>query len=314
MKHTFPRWIWIAVVLAWARCGAFAVVIAGGDGRGNTNAPVSDPGWANVGQFNSGQNSAVYLGNGWVLTAWHVKSNDSPTQVRFAGTWYGLDTTSWTRITNANGTRADMVLVRATNAPPLADVTLRTTQIPNNASLVMVGNGRLRHPTNTYWNAAWQPTNQESSVHAGFLMTEGFLAQRWGSNTVNNAEKSVSVGDSYFAVTTTSFSVSFDGGLSGDEAQATVGDSGGAVFYKSGGTWELVGMMYNVGVVSGQPWPSTIVYGDKTWSANLTTSVYRAQIEAVIPEPATAALIAAAAAVLGIVRRRRRSAHGSPPP
>lgn len=72
--------------------------------------------------------------------------------------------------------------------------------------------------------------------------------------------------------------------------------------------------MYNVGVVSGQPWPSTIVYGDKTWSANLTTSVYRAQIEAVIPEPATAALIAAAAAVLGIVRRRRRSAHGSPPP
>ena len=49
---------------------ASAVIIVSGDGSGNTTAPADDPGFANVGIRGSG--SAVYLGDGWALTAAHV--------------------------------------------------------------------------------------------------------------------------------------------------------------------------------------------------------------------------------------------------
>ncbi len=285
---------------------ARAVVIAGGDGLGNTNAPSDNPGWANVGQFNTGQNSAVYLGNRWVLTAWHVYSNDHPTQVRFGSTWYNLESNSWTRITNSSGTYADMILVRTETAPPLPDVTLRSSTIPNNAQLVMIGNGRQRHPTNSYWNAAWQETNAAGAVYTGFKMTTGFLQQRWGLNVIDNAFKSVNIIDGYFMVTTTSFRVTFDADAGPDEAQAVIGDSGGAVFYKSGGTWELVGMMFNVGTEAGQPWPNVVVYGNRSWVANLTTPVYYNQLAAAIPEPGTVAMAALAFFVVRTLRRLRR--------
>ena len=45
-------------------------IVAGGDGSQNTTAPADDPGFANIGIRGSG--SAVYLGDGWVLTATHV--------------------------------------------------------------------------------------------------------------------------------------------------------------------------------------------------------------------------------------------------
>ncbi len=291
------------VMGAWS---ARAVVIAGGDGLGNTNAPPDDPGWNNVGQFNTGQNTALYLGNRWVLTAWHVYSNDHPTQVRFGSTWYNLEPTSWTRITNATGTYADMVLVRTTTTPPLPDVTLRSLPIPNNASLVMIGNGRQRHPTNSYWTADWQETNAAEAVYTGFKMTAGLLQQRWGVNTIDNAYKSVNVSDGFYMVTTTAFRVTFDQGAGDNEAQAVVGDSGGPVFYKSGGTWQLVGMLFNVGTEPGQPWPDVVVYGNHSWAANLTTPVYYNQLAAAIPEPGTVALVVLAAGTVRMWRRLRR--------
>ena len=49
---------------------AAPVLIATGDGTGNTEAPAADPGFGNVGIVNS--LSGVYVGNGWVLTANHV--------------------------------------------------------------------------------------------------------------------------------------------------------------------------------------------------------------------------------------------------
>ncbi|MCX7819447.1 MAG: trypsin-like peptidase domain-containing protein [Kiritimatiellae bacterium] len=308
MRAAASRWFWrlsCLLAIAGAEAGR-AVVIAGGDGLGNTNAPPDDPGWANVGQFNVGQNSAVYLGNRWVLTAWHVYSNDQPTQVRFGGTWYPLESNTWTRITNSSGTFADMVLVRTQTAPPLPDVTLRSSQIPDNAQLVMIGNGRQRHPTNSYWNSSWQETNAAGAVYTGFKMTTGSLQQRWGLNTIDNPFKSVNVFDLYYMLTTTSFRVTFNDDAGPNEAQAVIGDSGGPVFYKSGATWELVGMLYNVGVEPGQPWPSAIVYGNRSWAANLTTAVYYDQLAAAIPEPGIVGMGALAAGVLQVFRRLRR--------
>ena len=59
-----------------------AVVIASGDGTGNTTAPPDDPGFSNVGIVGSG--TAVYLGFGWVLTATHVGAGST----LFNNAWY----------------------------------------------------------------------------------------------------------------------------------------------------------------------------------------------------------------------------------
>ena len=50
------------------------MIIASGDGTGNTTAPADDPGFANVG--NRGGLTGVYLGRRWVLTANHVGEGD----------------------------------------------------------------------------------------------------------------------------------------------------------------------------------------------------------------------------------------------
>ena len=64
---------WLAlgmVLLAFAAAPAGAVLIASGNGTGNTGPPPDDPGFAHAGVLSN--NSAVYLGDGWVLTANHV--------------------------------------------------------------------------------------------------------------------------------------------------------------------------------------------------------------------------------------------------
>src|SRR3954468_14725557 len=83
MLHPDIRLICIRTALI---CGTFAsvfaavpgraVVLAGGDGTQNTSPPaVDDFGFANVGRvFNTADgffNSGVYLGHGWVLSAYH---------------------------------------------------------------------------------------------------------------------------------------------------------------------------------------------------------------------------------------------------
>ena len=47
-----------------------ALILADGDGTGNTTVPADDPGWSNVGRY--GDFTATYLGNGWAIAADHV--------------------------------------------------------------------------------------------------------------------------------------------------------------------------------------------------------------------------------------------------
>lgn len=287
---------------------ARAVIINSADGSGNASAPADDPGWSNVGTFNRGLNSAIYLGNDWVLTALHVASNDRPTQVSFQGSWYGLDTNSWRRVTNATGTFADMAAVRVTNGPALPDVALRSSAIPDDAGVTMIGRGYNRAPTNTFWDASWTRTNAAAAAHTGFLWASG-QTMRWGENVVNNGEKSeVGVNPGYGGLTTVSFSVTFDAGAGADEAQGAIGDSGGAVFYKSGAQWQLVGMMYTIDEYDGQAAKDlySAAYGNKTWSANLTQPEYYTQLAQMIPEPSTALSLAAGLAIWGWIARHRR--------
>jgi len=81
------------------------------------------------------------------------------------------------------------------------------------------------------------------------------------------------------AVTTHCFGMSFLRGGSDHEAQATVGDSGGAVFVREPDGWRLAGLILSVKKLPGQDLEE-VLFGNATYAADL--SLYRPQIERVL--------------------------------
>src|SRR5262245_66071939 len=61
----------LLLLIAPATC---ALVVESDAGDASTRPPVPDPGWGNIGR-RSGY-PAIYLGNGWVITAGHVGAGD----------------------------------------------------------------------------------------------------------------------------------------------------------------------------------------------------------------------------------------------
>lgn len=287
---------------------AHAVIIAGGDGQGNTNAPADDPGWNYVGQLANKASGVTYLGSNWFITAYHIKTLDSPAAVLLNGATYDIDSNSWSRLTNSNGTSADLEMFRVdetvSNMPALS---LRITTPSFNASVVMIGNGKDRETNASYWTASWQLTNAAAGVYSGFYwsvqsLDDSGTTKRWGQNNV--VQRNISVDDGYG--TTTVFSTMFDAAGGTNEALGALYDSGGGVFLKSGSTWQLAGMMITADSLSGQP-DFTAVYGNSTYIADL--SAYNDQIVSLkaIPEPASMFIMGAGALLAVRMIRRWRT-------
>ena len=247
----------LLIALAFPRDAA-AVLIASGDGTGNTTAPPDDPGFANVGLRDL--QSALYLGNRWVLTANHVGFGN----VVFEGVTYTAVTGSKVRIKNPDTTNADMQMFKLIETPPLPPLEISASPPPIGSAVVLIGHGRNRGAATSYLG------------YDGWLWGAGH-AMRWGTNTVATPP---AVFDTSWA-----FSTIFDPIASGgtaQEAQAAIGDSGGGVFYQSGSVWRLVGVLYARDVHPGQP-PETSLYGNTSFATDLAT--YRAQITATASQP-----------------------------
>lgn len=278
-----------------------AVVIS--SGTGNTGAPADDPGFANVGTLNGA--SVIYLGNQWVLTAAHV-AGSLPASVNFGGTNYTTELGSWQRLTN-NGTGGmsaltDMVVFRLALDPGLSALTISSTSLSSGNELIMIGNGRDRQAGTTYWNSSWtEVTPPPPATYTGFK-TNATKTVRWGQNKVAVSGTNINAGFGDVRSLTTTFTQ--NGGALTHEAQAVNGDSGGAVFYKNGSSWELSGMMVAIATLSGQP-ADTAVYGDVTYSADL--SFYRSQIVSItsVPEPSSLVLLLFSSVALLAQRRPR---------
>jgi hypothetical protein len=269
-----------------------AVIVYGGDGTQNTSAPADDPGWANAGI--RGGATGVYLGHHWVLTAAHVGIGS----IVLNGISYGAVSGSSIRLKNPDNTDADLLLFQISGDPQLPALTVSSTTPANNSTVTMIGYGRNRAAEPTLWDASWN--EDPSGTREGYKWAAG-QTMRWGQNTIVN--------------NTHSFQTRFS--ASPNNAQAATGDSGGAVFFKNGETWELAGIIHSISLFSGQP-SSTSVYkyplfpavmgtdGQRTYIADL--SVYRDQIIAVVPEPSTWAmlLMGAAALLLRVLRRTGR--------
>jgi hypothetical protein len=191
----------------------------------------------------------------------------------------------------------------------LPTLSIAATTPTAGTAVTMIGAG-LDWGAFTRWSvntstSPWTWTEVPSGGNFAGYKTVSSRALRWGTNNVSGT------GDWIFFdnrdVLTMQTTFVFADGTS--EAQAVVGDSGGPVFVRNGGQWELAGIMVTVGAFSGQPSPGlTAVFGNVTYMADL--SFYRDQIVAVVPEPDAATLAGvalAAAAAWGALGRRSRA-------
>jgi hypothetical protein len=223
--------------------GAQGLVIERESGMLNQRAPADDPGWANVGVCKRW--TAVYLGRGWVLTAAHVGVSN----IELDGTMYEADKKSRERVLNSDGTEADLMLFRIDPVPELPSLEISAEPPPLGNSIVMVGSGMGRGESTT------------GQGRVGFSWQEPFV-KRWGTSRVYEHLDYRSVGNTH------AFATRFSIAKTEYEAQAALGDSGGAAFAYLEDRWQLVGIILAVDNHSGQPERSA-VYGNRTMIADL---------------------------------------------
>lgn len=305
----------ILIPLVVATLPLHAVIVAQGDGTQNTTAPVDDFGFANVGVIFDPADGifvgGVYLGGGWVLSAYHGVRDASQTGFQFGDAYFGgqlctVDASSATRLHTPGFASADLALFHLTSEPALPSVTIASVAPTDNLSLVMMGAGPSREATETHWivNTAVNPYTWTETPLAGNFQGykwNGSPMLRWGTNNITafSGGDTTANADDGFGVTNL-FKTNFTN--TAGEGQAGSGDSGGGVFWKVGGQWQLGGILLATGSYSGQP-AGTAVFGDETYAANL--SAYRTEITSIVPEPSSAALLLGGATFA--LRRRRRA-------
>jgi hypothetical protein len=288
MNRRCTRLLALLLPLAIA-AAASGVIIDTGDGTGNVTAPAPDPGWGHVGIANANGLSAVYLGNGWVLTANHVNAGD----VWFGGVLYPWMPGTAVQLTNPDTSGADLLMFKiADPLPALPGLSIRATPPPLGTSLILIGYGRDRGAATT-----WNPPGPGPTYDGWYWA--GTASKRWGTNFVEDID--VELYEPVFS--TQLFGCEFDqsgGGHSTHEAQGAVGDSGGAAFAWNGSSYELAGIMIGILSYSEQP-ANTALFTNATVTADL--SVYRDEIVDWMPEP-TGGLWVGAGLVAALARRR----------
>ncbi|MEE8475125.1 MAG: hypothetical protein V3T01_07235 [Myxococcota bacterium] len=231
----------------------------------NRDPPADDPGFGNVGR--RGVETAVYLGYGWVITAKHVPVGD----VSFDGlTFYDLVPGSEIEIAHNMSNDADLRIYQITPWPDLPPLRIRSDPLPDpgtvTTDVLMIGFGfQAGTPISVF-----PPPNQDD----GYLWGTPKVI-RWATNQITSLL--------FFSESNTeSFATIFDAGLpTPHEGQVANGDSGGAVFVKNAGIWELAGIIHSRDLDASQPFNSA-VYTNQSFSADLSYPDYRNQIVPVV--------------------------------
>jgi hypothetical protein len=258
----------IVILLCFFATKLFAIVDA--NSQTNTSDPADGSPWGNVGSVNSA--SGIYIGNGWVLTANHVGAGTITFDI---GTFTADGQT--VRLKNPNNSSTDMLLFHLTLTPNLSSLTLSSSTPGINSLVDMEGFGYIAGSA----EKTYTPSN-----YIGFDW--GSQSKSWGTNAIQSGVSTqASLGNGAVQVFSLDFSQT---GQTANEGQVADGDSGGAIFFKNGATWELAGMIDAKGTLTNPNQPAnTAVYGDFTNAADIAT--YRSQIVSAVPEPATSALL-----------------------
>lgn len=262
-----------ATLIGWAflilvPSEAPAVLIAYGDGTGNSTPPYGFDEWSYVGSVNG--LSGVYLGNGWILTADHVGPGDFDLE----GTTYPWLPGSDVRLQNTDGSPADLVIFEIDPYPTdLPSLALRQDPPVVGDFVVMVGYGRDRGEA-----MQWDPNGEAFPPPEMMGWIWGSEQnKRWGTNTVEGFPSGKIMG-------TVAFYTSFDADQIFPEAQVTEGDSGGALFIVSGETVELAGLLYAEAAAPGQP-GGTSLFSNLSLAARIDFYYDEIQTAMAVPEP-----------------------------
>lgn len=278
---------------------------------GNTTAPADDPGFANVGKLNGA--TAIYLGSGWVLGASHVGIGT----VTFGSQSFapiGPATLLNNKGTAGMTANSDLILFQINGDPGLPPLVISPASPAMEEELVLIGNGASRQSSRSLYTVdqnsgenddVWTPTTTSGPDVEPLFAPATADGIRWGENNVEFTDLNVDAG--FGSVQSFASIFEDDPANLPNEAQAVLGDSGGAVFRKVGQTWQLTGMIHAVGTLSGYDnipggTGSSIPGESVTYIADL--SFYRSQIVSAIPEPGTASCLAFTLA--GLLRHRRR--------
>lgn len=322
MSSDLLRCWMLLLIVTLAASSARAIIVAPPSAAAST-APVDDPGWLNVGD------NGVYLGNGWVLTAFHVGAGT----INFAGVGsFAHDPASVVRLGNAPDSgltaQTDLLMFRLLSDPGLPALSLATSTAAVNSQVMLIGDGAATLPDAT--ERHWDVTGTEPDLVWTEVPTGGdkhgyyssVAAKRWGTNLIEDDEAFFGEGDANHTVPANagfgdvvSLFTEFDktgltlGDATATEAQALSGDSGSAVFVKESGVWKLAGITHAVSLFDNQPFgSSTAVFGNLTFFADLST--YREQILAIASVPeGTSLLFVGAALALALAGYRWKSSR-----
>lgn len=247
-----------------------AVQSSGGQTASTTTwAPGETTAWDYVGSI--GQPSGVYLGNyggeHWVLTAGHVGSGT----LLLGGHSYSAIGGSAVAINAVGGSayEPDLLLFRINPGNAIQQAYLDTLAI-----LELV-------------EAPLAITSQVRLVGHGDGSSSTII-KSWGDNEVS--------GSANYSIKDTNYGGLGYYTLDANGVRAVVGDSGGGMFYWTGESWALAGILSAAGSLGEM--------GGGTLAVPLY--LYADQILAIVPEPATLATLSALLALASVLVARRR--------
>ena len=251
-----------------------------------------DPGWANVAHTAANLN-AVYIGDGWMLSAWHTGVN--PTTFVESGQTLdpipGQDFPVMSFI--------DLRLYRINGDPKLLSPTIKSITIASqplvaNDQVMFIANGVTRDATENHWtvtpvagenNDVWTPVGSCSGSNCYHGYGVANYGKRWGVNNVvddravfgsseNDANITIAINGATIAnLTQYSKQTAPCSGTNCFQAQVVSGDSGSGVFHKRGSVWELAGITTNLYSFDNQN-ATAAVYRDVPEQTNFNPPLY----------------------------------------
>ncbi len=214
-------------------------VIDPGDASSYPDGSAAGVPWQHVARYGSNNASAVYIGNGYVLTARHVSPLESSLIINGAN--YSRDTSfqpvAVTIPNSPSNVVVDLSLQKILGDPGLPELPLASsTANDTNKAVVMVGWGKGKGALITDEGWSWG--------------ADSTRALRWGTNTTTNTVSTLTYNVGGTPMNFKAISTLFNSDQGENEAAGTMGDSGSALFQKVGSTWMLSGITVTVSTLN----------------------------------------------------------------